>query len=111
MRLVSLVMQEELRSLNAENLCPQKESPTPSQKLTGASPDGENALGWVVKIYCRADGMFHEGQLIAYKADAQQHHVLYKDGEDEWIQLQQEALEWLHKLDRPQHAGLKDGEN
>ena len=74
-----------------------------------AGPQGEAALGWVVSVCCMADNQCHEGQLIAYKSETDQHHILYLDGEDEWLKLGQESMTWIRRLDRPSHAGLDPG--
>lgn len=104
------LVQDQLQGLEAEGLR-LSESPAPScQNPTDCEPKGEAALGWMLSVFCKADGSFHEGQLIAHKPTAGLHHILYQDGEDEWLCLQQEQIQWQQHLQRPSPAGLQQGE-
>ena len=54
--------------------------------------------------YCRAD-------VLAYDRNRGAHHLLYEDGEDEWIKLPAEAVAWHRGLSSaPLRAGLPPGE-
>lgn len=55
------------------------------------------------------DELSYEGQLVGYNPSSGMHHILYRDGEDEWINLAQERVEWLERADRPIPAGLEAG--
>ncbi len=33
-------------------------------------------------------------QILAYNSRSGRHHVLYSDGEDEWVELRGEAVAW-----------------
>ena len=104
------MVQEQLQSLEAEDLC-LGESPAPTcQNPIEYEPKGEAALGWMLSVFCKADGCYYDGQLIAYKPTTGLHHILYQDGEDEWLCLQQEQVQWLQHLQKPSPAGLKQGE-
>lgn len=102
---------EQLQSLEAEGLHLAENPATPCQKPAEPEPSGEAALGWKISVFCRADSCSYEGQLIAHKPSSNLHHILYQDGEDEWLCLQQEQIQWMQHLDRPSPAGLKPGES
>lgn len=103
------IWQDYLRSVDAEGLC-HDEHAQPVVEPSEAHPREADTLGWVVKVWCPADGQYHQGQLISFRAETGRHHVLYEDGEDEWLELSQERLKWLHHLAKPLHAGLLEGE-
>lgn len=50
-------------------------------------------------------------QVLAYIDYKHKHHILYDDGEDEWIQLTKEAKVWRHKgRGASLPAGIAQGE-
>eukprot|EP00873_Tetraselmis_striata_P037975 jgi/Tetstr1/458239/TSEL_044727.t1 len=62
-----------------------------------SGPRGHNAVGYRIGILWEADGAYHHGEVLAYIDHKHKHHILYDDGEDEWIQLTKEAKVWRHK--------------
>ena len=101
--------QRELETLEAEGLAAGIHScGSSSARLAAAAK--EAAVGWRVVVCCRADGMSYEGQVLAYKPATGLHHVLYLDGEDEWLSLVEEQTQWLEHHRGTIPAGLQPGE-
>lgn len=74
-----------------------------------AFPSKGDAVGWGVSVFSHAEGRFVRGQVIAF-GKKHQHHVLYEDGEDEWLRLAEEDVQWhSHKCSIAQTAGLQKG--
>ena len=105
---VPVLKQRELETLEAEGLAAGIHS-CGSSSARLASPAKEAAVGWRVIVCCRADGMSYEGQVLAYKAATGLHHVLYSDGEDEWLSLVKEQTQWLEHHRGTIPAGLLPG--
>ena len=101
-------MKAQLAKLHAEDIFGSRQTRALKRPQ---GPEREAALGWLVSIGCRADGCQYEGQLIAFEAATGLHHILYIDGEDEWINLSAEQIVWFEHLHRPISAGLKQGEH
>lgn len=67
-------------------------------------------MGWRVGILWEADGNYYEGEVLSFNSKSSKHHILYEDGEDEWVQLNKEVKCWRHKgrgASKP--AGLAPG--
>ncbi len=61
-------------------------------------------------MHFAGDGRQHAGWVLAHDPRSGRHHILYDDGEDEWADLQADALEWspppgAHAM----HGGLPPG--
>lgn len=77
--------------------------------MAAAIPAKDAAVGWCVSIYSHAEGKFVKGQIIAH-GKRQRHHVLFEDGEDEWLKLAEEHVQWhSKKCSIAQTAGLQQG--
>jgi len=100
--------QEEIKALDAEEFNACKQAVAESD-LGSQTPAREAALGWLIAIQCRSNGYACQGQLIAYEAETDMHHLLYTDGEDEWLCLAKESTQWIRHLDRPIAPGLPAG--
>lgn len=75
-------------------------------------PRGEAAVGYRMGLLWEADGRFHYGEVLAYNEHKHKHHILFDDGEDEWVQLTKEAKVWRHKgRGASLPAGLAQGED
>lgn len=56
------------------------------------------------------EGRVQSGEVLAWDEDKARHHVLYDDGEDEWLDLGAERLVWHKPGSRPAvAAGLPEG--
>lgn len=55
----------------------------------------EEAVGWRIKLFWGADGAWYEAEVLSYDDHKHRHHVLYLDGEEEWVALNQEMVVWL----------------
>ena len=56
------------------------------------------------------EGRVQSGEVLAWDEDKARHHVLYDDGEDEWLDLGAERLAWHKPGSRPAvAAGLPEG--
>jgi hypothetical protein len=64
----------------------------PPPELT---PAGQDAVGWRVGVFWPDVGVYYYGQLIAFNAAEGTHIVVYDDGEQESLQLQQARLDWV----------------
>lgn len=58
------------------------------------APAGPACDGWRVSIFWGGDGLYHKGDIIAYDPQSKKHHMLYLDGEEEWVDLSREAVVW-----------------
>ena len=75
-----------------------------------ALPQGTTAVGWGLSIFSYAEEAWVQGQVLSWNCRQGQHHVLYEDGEDEWLKLGEEHLQWHHsKCNISQRAGLQKG--
>ena len=75
-----------------------------------AVPHGTTAVGWGLSIYSYAEEAWVQGQVLSWSSRQGQHHVLYEDGEDEWLKLEEENVRW-HKpnCSISHRAGLQKG--
>lgn len=92
--------------LGAESILPSARAP-----MAGAVPShltGREAVGWQLGVYFLGAGEFVRGQVVAFSTLTGRHHVAYQDGEDEWIQLESEALQW-HGLTEQYCLSLPSG--
>ena len=63
------------------------------------------------KTMVTGDGHQHWGWVLAYAPERNVHHVLYDDGEDEWVHLAADVSAWQHTLSPSlTHGGLPPGE-
>ena len=53
------------------------------------------------------DGRIYTGRVVAYSAAKGRHHLLYDDGEDEWVDITKEPLTW--HADRPRNSNVRAG--
>lgn len=54
----------------------------------------EDAISRRVSVYWPADGNWYSGEVLAYNVKNGLYHVLYMDGEDEWLSLREEYVTW-----------------
>lgn len=58
-------------------------------------PHGEAAVGGRLLVRFNPTGEMFGGEVLAWREDQGQHHVLYDDGEEEWVDLSTETgLVW-----------------
>ena len=75
-----------------------------------AAPQGTTAVGWGLSIFSYAEEAWLQAQVLSWNSRQAQHHVLYEDGEDEWLKLGEEHVRWSHsKCNISQRAGLQEG--
>lgn len=80
-----------------------------AQQLAKPSPSpppaaGELAVNWRLQLRCPADGASHVGHVLAFRGLSGRHHILYADGEEEWVALAAESLEWLERTNAGFHS-------
>eukprot|EP00898_Chlorokybus_atmophyticus_P004048 jgi/Chlat1/4644/Chrsp3S05598 len=69
--------------------CPKSEQATQSSDVT-------QRLGHRLRVYWADDKAWYTGRLTKVVSSRKKpHHILYDDGEDEWVQLEQEKVKWL----------------
>lgn len=82
----------------------------PSEMPHPQAPTGSAAVGGRVAVLFAGDGRQYAGWVLAYSAKSGKHHILYEDGEDEWLDLQADALEWSPRAaGQALHVGLPPG--
>ena len=88
-----------------ERLCQKQDAPPP---FFFAFP---NLLVRSALCYGRTgEARVHSGEVLAWCEEKARHHVLYDDGEDEWLDLGAERLVWHKPGSRPAvAAGLPEG--
>lgn len=75
-----------------------------------AVPHETAAVGWGLSIYSHAEEAWVQGQVLSWNPRQGQHHVLYEDGEDEWLKLEEEHVRWHQPNSGISHrAGLQKG--
>lgn len=75
-----------------------------------AVPQGTAAVGWGLSIISHAEEVWVQGQVLSWNSRQGQHHVLYEDGEDEWLKLGEEQVRWhSSKCSVARRAGLQKG--
>lgn len=55
----------------------------------------EEAEGWHIRIRALMDGKMYGAEVLRFNANTNKHHLLYEDGEDEWVNLKEEEIEWV----------------
>lgn len=63
-------------------------------QVVGRGPLPEEAVGWFLELYNASECSWHLAEVLAYRKKRGLHHLLYKDGEDEWVDLSREAIRW-----------------
>ncbi|KAL0037417.1 hypothetical protein WJX79_006871 [Trebouxia sp. C0005] len=77
---------------------------------TTAVPQGAAAVGWGLSIYSQAEEVWVRGEVISWNSRQGQYHVLYEDGEDEWLRLAKENVQWHSSRSTiSETAGLQKG--
>lgn len=102
-------LKEQLNALGASNA---PAGPVPAPRMpkealrsgTDKAPQGAAAVGRRVTVYCHVDGEFYRAEVLCFDRLAKRHHVLYDDGEDEWLSLPEEHCSW-QRTPRQQAAG------
>ena len=62
---------------------------------TAAIPQGEAAVGGRLLIKFAPTGDMFGGEVLAWNERKKRHHILYDDGEEEWVNLSSEkSLVW-----------------
>lgn len=109
-RACGAVTQEEMVLLGAQKLV--KGSPAAvAPQVVGRGPLPEEAVGWFLELYNASECSWHLAEVLAYRKSGRLHHLLYKDGEDEWVNLTREAIRWTQAAPlAPLGAGLRPGE-
>lgn len=59
-----------------------------------AVPQAAAAVGWGLSVYSQAEEAWVMGEVLSWSSRQGQHHVLYEDGEDEWLKLPKEHVRW-----------------
>ena len=85
--------------LGAEGLVPSARAPMPSAVPSHLS--GRQLVGWQLGVFFLGSAQFVRGQVVAFSILTGRHHVAYQDGEDEWLHLESEALQWHLLADQP----------
>ncbi len=83
-----------------------------TRQLAGvtAVPQGAAAVGWGLSIYSQAEEVWVRGEVISWNSRQGQYHVLYEDGEDEWLKLAKENVQWHSSRSTiSETAGLQKG--
>ena len=83
-----------------------------TRQLAGATavPQGAAAVGWGLSIYSQAEEVWVRGEVISWNPRHGQYHVLYEDGEDEWLKLAKENVQWHSSRSTiSETAGLQKG--
>lgn len=83
-----------------------------TRQLAGATavPQGAAAVGWGLSIYSQAEEAWVRGEVISWNPRQGQYHVLYEDGEDEWLKLAKENVQWHSSRSTiSETAGLQKG--
>jgi hypothetical protein len=102
------LQQEEMLELGAEGL-PRAPIVAVAPQVVGLGPRGEAAVGWRLELYTAPQCRWYRAEVLAFK-DNGFHHLLYQDGEDEWVDLSREAVQWLTCAPlSPLGAGLPPG--
>ena len=84
--------------LGSEDIVPTARASLPCAVLPHLT--GQGACGWQLGVYFLGTGSYVQGQVVAFSSATGRHHVAYHDGEDEWVNLQCEALQWHQQADR-----------
>lgn len=92
---------------------PEADSASTRQPAQAAAvPQGATAVGWGLSIFSQAEEVWVRGEVISWNSRQGQYHVLYEDGEDEWLKLGKENVQWhSNKSTILETAGLQNGES
>eukprot|EP00798_Chlamydomonas_sp_ICE-L_P005047 gene5047-34836_t len=100
----------------ARGIASSPNSSTPSCSLPQDSAEEhlnrpEDALERTLFIYWQAKAAWFPGEVLSYNKLTQRHHILYHDGEHEWLHLPDELVRWstLSKATSQSHFGLAPG--
>lgn len=92
----SLALQLGVKGLRPE-MAP--DQPDSRPELGGEPPaSAADAVGRRLSVYWQGDGRWYAAEVLAHNARSGRHHLLYADGEDEWVDLRVEVVAWA----RPQ---------
>eukprot|EP00884_Botryococcus_braunii_P019151 jgi/Botrbrau1/591/Bobra.0010s0056.1 len=102
-------LREEMLELGAEGL-PKAPLAAVAPQEVGLGPRGEAAVGWRLELYTAPQCRWYRAEVLAFNENGF-HHLLYQDGEDEWVDLSREAVQWLTSAPlEPLGAGLPPGQ-
>lgn len=106
----TLVPESGAHSSVAQSGSASAQQPTAGTAGSTAVPQASAAVGWGLSIFSYAEEVWVKGQVLSWNVRQGQHHVLYEDGEDEWLKLGKEHVQWhSHKCDIARRAGLQNG--
>ena len=71
-------------------------NPMPKSTLNSPGRDAA-AVGWKLAVFFVGCQCWCPGELLAFNCDTGQHHICYVDGQDEWLDLSAEQLEWCQE--------------
>ena len=63
----------------------------------------EKTIGQRVKIYWKDDKQWYYGKIVKYDSIRKKSNVLYDDGEDEWLSLGSETVEYLETINQTEN--------
>ncbi|XP_057860286.2 sister chromatid cohesion protein PDS5 homolog C [Cryptomeria japonica] len=75
----------------ARQLRPRKQ-PKVFQDVTLEEADATRIIGRRIKVFWPLDDKWYAGHVKEFRAKTKQHHVVYDDGEEEWLVLKQERI-------------------
>lgn len=61
-------------------------------------PAADESVGWEISIRGAGDGRWHRAEILCYDSHRGRHDILYADGEDEWVTIEEEEVVWHKKL-------------
>eukprot|EP00887_Chlorella_sp_A99_P006200 scaffold3.g6200.t1 len=73
-------------------------APAPHGDAARDPPHGEACVGWQLSLLFDGDGQWYRGQVLGHDRRKGRHLVLYDDGEDEWVALEQESVTFHRPL-------------
>jgi hypothetical protein len=83
---------------------------------TDGRPSEQAAVGWRINFWWAGTREWVEGEVLAHREADGRHHVVFADGEDEWLHLDRECIRWLGNTKqrgsqlRPIAFGLDSGQ-
>ena len=88
---------------------PNSHDDSASTRAPQAAPQGDDAVGWCLSVFSHAEEAWMRGEVLSCSLKGK-HHVLYEDGEDEWLKLSKEQVQWhTSRSTIAQTAGLQPG--
>ncbi|BDA40778.1 probable DNA mismatch repair protein MSH6 at C-terminar half [Coccomyxa sp. Obi] len=100
----------EMARLGAEGVEETPQVPDTSDMGFKGAPEGAAAVGGRISIHFAGVGIWCRGEVLAYDASREKHHILYEDGENEWVRLSREAYTWCPNCAESAYpAGLPPG--